>query len=94
MKSTSLLIAGALTFAVGTAWAVHLERSSKSCPRPSAASVTMLFDPCQAYKEANATDKPGTAPAKAPPTPDQIVSQDFQSLENNHATVGTAPAKR
>lgn len=94
MKSTSLLVAAALTFAVGATWAVHLERSSKSCPRSSAVSVTMLFDPCQAYEEANATTKPAASPAKASPTPDQIVSQDFQMLQQGHATVGSAPAKR
>src|SRR6202012_61649 len=58
MKSRGLLLTAILTFAVGAAWTVHLSRSGQSCPRPSAASVTMLFDPCQAYDEARATISP------------------------------------
>lgn len=100
MKSQGLLITAIVTFVFGAAWAVHLSRSDQSCPRPSAASVEMLFAPCQAYDEARASISPAPAsdgmptgpmdePAASPAeNPAQIVSQDFRALKQDHAIAG------
>jgi hypothetical protein len=91
MKSQGLLLTAILTLAVGVAWTVHLSRSDQSCPRPSAASVTMLFDPCQAYDEASATMSPVPASdVDGLGLPGAPVDRAPLVASHDHATVGVA----
>jgi hypothetical protein len=91
MKSPGLLLTAILAFAVGAAWTVHLSRSGQSCPRPSAASVTMLFDPCQAYDEASATISPVPASdVDGLSSPNAPIDRAPLVASQDHATVGVA----
>jgi hypothetical protein len=61
MRSRGLLLTAILTFAVSAVWTMRLSRSGWSCPRPCTASVTMLFDPCEAYAQRERGDVAGPA---------------------------------
>jgi hypothetical protein len=111
MKRSQYLAAIAITaVTAGAAWAVHSVGTAEYCPQPSAASVAMLFAPCQAFDTAMGhavtreeavrmgllppTPGPASTPAKEPaPTPAQVVAQDFQTMAQEHATVGVARSK-
>ena len=49
MKSQLQALIAAVAVVAGAVWSVHLSKSDESCPRPSAASVEMLFTPCQKF---------------------------------------------
>jgi hypothetical protein len=55
------------TFAAGAWFAVHSVQSQKGdCPRPSAASVTALFAPCQTFDTTKGLVTPVEQPAPPP----------------------------
>ena len=52
MKSRLQALVAAVAVAAGAVWSVHVSKFGGSCPRPSAASVEMLFAPCQVFDTA------------------------------------------
>ncbi len=101
---TEYLVAIAVTAAAGMVGStVYSVTTSDNCPKPSAASVTTLFAPCQAFAAATGpgitieevmdvgplppSPGPTSAPARAP-TPTPA------QLAEEHATVGVATSKR
>jgi hypothetical protein len=110
MRSQYLAGIAIAALAAGIASAAYSIRFSDYCPRPSAASVTALFAPCQTFDTAMGaaitkdkaaqmgllppTPGPASTPVREPaPTPAQVVAQDFQTMAQEHATVGVARSK-
>jgi hypothetical protein len=58
MKSQLRAALAALAVVAGAVWSVHVSKSDESCPRPSAASVEMLFAPCQVFDAATVSPIP------------------------------------
>jgi hypothetical protein len=109
MRSQYLAGIAIAALATGIAAAAYSIRTSDYyCPPPSAASVTALFAPCQTFDTAMGAaitkDKaaqmgllpPPPGPASTPaqePAPTPVVAQDFQTMAQEHATVGVARSK-
>ncbi len=109
MKTQYLAVIAAAALAGIVGSSVYSVRSGDQCPQASAASVTALFAPCQAYAAATgptitaeqAMDMglpslapPASAPVRQPvPSPAQVVAEDFQSIAQEHATTGVATSK-
>ena len=93
----------------GAVWTAYSVRTSDHCPQPSAASITALFAPCQAFETAlghpMTRDEaaqigvplppgPASAPEQQPAqSPAQLVVEDFQIMGQEDATAGVAASK-
>jgi hypothetical protein len=94
---TEYLAAGVIAaFAAGAGFAVYSVRSAEYCPQPSAASVTALFAPCQAFDTAMGhavTKKEAVQMGLLRPN-EQPTPPATQFAADEHATVGAATTKR
>jgi hypothetical protein len=64
MRTKYLAAVAIATFAAGAWFAVHsVQSQTDDCPRPSAASVTALFAPCQTFDTAKGLATPAEQPA-------------------------------
>ena len=109
MRTEDLVVIAIMAVAAGAGIAYSVKSEPDYCPQPSAASVAKLFAPCQAFESAMGHSitkqeavqmgllKPNQQPAgqqPAMPTPAQLVAEDFQTMAQEHATVGVANFKR
>jgi hypothetical protein len=108
MRIAYLATIATIALAAGAVSAVYSVRADDYCPQPSAASVTALFAPCQAFQTATGlaitrdeamqmgllppsewfAPTPGKQPAA--PSPAQLVTEDFRTMAQEHATVGVS----
>jgi hypothetical protein len=96
MKSQYLAAIAITAVTAGAAWAVHLVGTAEYCPQPSAASVAMLFAPCQAFDTAMGHAvtreeavrmgllKPATQPVQSVPNQEQPAPTPAQVVAQEH----------
>jgi hypothetical protein len=105
MRTEYLAAIAIAAVATGAGWTAYSVQTADYCPQPSAASVTALFAPCQAFEAAmgpaitrdQAMDMgllppvgPTSTPEQPVPTAAQVIAEDFQTMAQEHATSGAA----